>query len=51
VPFSYGCPCNNEEEQKLAEDEYFKNNGHINYASEIIKTINTREWAKLIQNQ
>ena len=48
--FEYGYSCFNEEDQKTADDEYFQNNGHINYSSAITKSFNFKELTKLIQN-
>jgi hypothetical protein len=51
VYFGYGYNCFNEEDQKNADEEYFKNNGHINYSSEITKSINFKKLAGFFQNR
>jgi hypothetical protein len=44
----FGYACFNKEEQKMADEEFLKNNSHINYSSEISKTFNFNELAKII---
>ena len=49
VYFEYGYNCFDEDDRENAEKEYFANNGHIDYESEITKSITLGELPGLIQ--
>ena len=38
-------------EQKIAEEEYLKNNGRINYSKEVMKSLTFKELIKLVQKK
>jgi len=48
--YEYCYACLKEDDRKMADEEYFQNNGHINFSSEITKSFNFIELIELIQH-